>query len=395
MLDCSKAFDKCKFSLLFNRLLDKGLPAVVIRVLAYIYMEQYGWVKWGDSKSSQMTISNGTRQGAILSPIFWAVYADPLLQRLRDLGLGAHVAGLFVGAVCYADDVLLIAPTRSAMQRMLVEMESFAEESNIVFSTNTIPSKSKSKCIHVVGKKRNLVKPAPLMLCGRELPYVAQADHLGNTLTEKGDMEQDASIKRAKFIQSSVEVRETFKWAAPAEVLRATKIHCTSFYGSNLWDLGGDKAMQVYNAWNTTVKMAWCCPQWTRTYLVQQVLSCGQTSAKVAILCRYVKFFHSMRNSACKEVQVLSRLLARDMQSVTGKNLQFISEMSGLNPWTVPIRRLKATLVAAEVVEVPLQDRWRVPYLCSLLSQRGEAHSLAMEEEQKRLTTLIDSLVAN
>ena len=115
--------------------------------------------------------------------------------------------------------------------------------------------------------------------------------------------------------------------------------------------------MQVYIAWNTTVKMAWCCPQWTRTYLVQQVLSCGQTSAKVAILCRYVKFFHSMRNSACKEVQVLSRLLARDMQSVTGKNLQFISEISGLNPWTVPIRRLKATLVAAEVVEVPLQDR--------------------------------------
>ena len=84
----------------------------------------------------------------------------------------------------------------------------------------------------------------------------------------------------------------------------------------------------------------------------------------------------------------MSRLLARDMQSVTGKNLQFISEMSGLNPWTVPIRRLKSTLVAAE-------DRWRVPYLCSLLSQRGEAHSLAMEEEQKRLTTLIDSLVAN
>ena len=70
VLDCSKAFDKCKFSLLFNRLLDKGLPPVVIRVIVYIYMEQYGWVKWGDSKSSQMTISNGTRQGAILSPIF-------------------------------------------------------------------------------------------------------------------------------------------------------------------------------------------------------------------------------------------------------------------------------------------------------------------------------------
>ena len=61
-----------------------------------MYTEQYAWVKWGDSKSSQMTISNGTRQGAILSPLFWAVYSDPLLQRLRDLGLGAHVGGLFM-----------------------------------------------------------------------------------------------------------------------------------------------------------------------------------------------------------------------------------------------------------------------------------------------------------
>ena len=52
VLDCSKAFDKCKFSLLFTRLLDKGLPPIVVRVIAFIYMEQYGWVKWGDVKSS-------------------------------------------------------------------------------------------------------------------------------------------------------------------------------------------------------------------------------------------------------------------------------------------------------------------------------------------------------
>ena len=87
-----------------------------------------------------MTIANGTRQGAILSPVFWAIYADPMLGRLRRLGLGAHVAGCFMGAVCYADDVLLIAPTRNSMQRMLLELEEFASENNITFSTDPIPS---------------------------------------------------------------------------------------------------------------------------------------------------------------------------------------------------------------------------------------------------------------
>ena len=128
--------------------MEKGLPPIVVRVLVFIYMEQYSWVKWGDARSSQFGISNGTRQGAILSPLFWAIYADPLLKRLRALGLGAHVAGLFMGAVCYADDVLLIAPTRNAMQRMLFEIERFAEESNIVFSTDSVPSKPKTKCVY-------------------------------------------------------------------------------------------------------------------------------------------------------------------------------------------------------------------------------------------------------
>ena len=108
-----------------------------------------------------------------MSPIFWAVYADPMIKRLRTLGLGAHIGGVFLGVVVYADDVLLIAPTRNAMQRMLEEVEAFAEEANVVFSTDEEPRKSKTKCIYVTGKVRGLEKPPPLVLCGQELPYVS------------------------------------------------------------------------------------------------------------------------------------------------------------------------------------------------------------------------------
>ena len=128
---------------------------------------------------------------------------------------------------------------------------------------------------------------------------------------------------------------------------------------------------------------------------MQQVLCCGHTSARVDILCRYVKFFHSLRRSASEEVQVLSRLMARNIQSGTRKNLQYIAEVSGLNPWNASPAKLKAALAAEESIMVPQQDRWRVPYLCSLLSQRGEAHNLALEEEEEQFTELIDSLVRN
>ena len=69
--------------------------------------------------------------------------------------------------------------------------------------------------------------------------------------------------------------------------------------------------------------------------------------------------------------------------------------MTGLNPWTAHQSKLKAVLVAQDTVEVQPQDRWRVQYLRSLLSQRGEAHSQTLEDDVERLTELIDSLVAN
>ena len=113
------------------------------------------------------------------------------------------------------------------------------------------------------------------------------------------------------------------------------------------------------------------------------------------LLARFSKFFYGLRNSACHEVQVLSRFVARDVMSVTGKNLRLLQEVSQCNPWSTSYRKLKRSLIEAELVEVPAMDRWRVPYLCSLLSQRGMAHNLAMEVEEQTLTDLIDSLVIN
>jgi hypothetical protein len=218
------------------------------------------------------------------------------------------------------------------MQMMLNTVEEFAARNNISFSTDPDPRKSKSKCIFVVGKRRRLTKPSPLTLCGHNLPWVDSAVHLGHELHESGLMDHDVVVKRAQFIDKSVEVRTMFEWAAPAEVLQAMKTYCSDFYGSMLWDLGGDKASQVYSAWDTAVKLSWSCPRWTRTFLLQQVLACGMTSAKTDVLGRYGKFAMGLRTSVCQEVRVLFNYVARDLQSTTAKNIKLVRDVSGLDP---------------------------------------------------------------
>ena len=75
----------------------------------YFYKEQ----------SEMFPITNGTRQGSMLSPVLWSLYLALLKKEPRHLGVGCHVGDLYIGVVVYADDVLLMAPTKGVMQRML------------------------------------------------------------------------------------------------------------------------------------------------------------------------------------------------------------------------------------------------------------------------------------
>ena len=65
LLDCSKAFDKCRFDVLFKKLMNKGLPPIVIRLLVFVYEKQYGCVKLGGKRSDHFQIGNGNRQGSV------------------------------------------------------------------------------------------------------------------------------------------------------------------------------------------------------------------------------------------------------------------------------------------------------------------------------------------
>ena len=56
------------------------------------------------------TLSNGVRQGSILSPHLFAVYLDGLLIDLSESGVGCHWGCSFAGAFGYADDIVLLAP---------------------------------------------------------------------------------------------------------------------------------------------------------------------------------------------------------------------------------------------------------------------------------------------
>ena len=87
LLDFTKLFDTCKFDVLFQKLLDRNLPPIVIGTLAVVYQEQYAWVSF---RSGMFPILNGigTPQGSVLSPALFFVFLDDPLLKHRALGVG-------------------------------------------------------------------------------------------------------------------------------------------------------------------------------------------------------------------------------------------------------------------------------------------------------------------
>ena len=164
---------------------------MVIRCLIFMYEEQTGCVKLSGKKSSSFRITNGTRQGSVLSPALFSVYLDDLIIKLRELGLGCHVGGWWMGACGYADDLILLAPLRSVLQEMVRVCQEYGEVHNLVFSTDPNPEKSKTKCLYFCGRMNNVQYLAPVQLYGKQLPWVVSADHLGHNLHQMTNMGKD------------------------------------------------------------------------------------------------------------------------------------------------------------------------------------------------------------
>ena len=152
----------------------------------------------------------------------------------------------------------------------------------------------------------------------------------------------------------------------------------------------------ICSAWKTCVKVGLGVHRGCRTYLLQKVLAPGVQSLFLNLLLRFRSFFRSLLLSPSPEVQVAARLAAGDIQSPVGSNLALLrQESGGLDPWTCSPGQLRAALLRSEVVPVPDRDRWRIPYLQRLLSEKQDHYYSGDVLNKKRIAGLIDSLVVN
>ena len=118
-LDVKKCFNSVWHNGLLYKLICANVSPRVVLTLRNMYREFNVRVKVRGSLSSDGKISQGLKQGGVLSTSLLTLYMDDKIKLIQRESIGAMVGSMRVGIIAYADDEVLISSDPVEMQRLL------------------------------------------------------------------------------------------------------------------------------------------------------------------------------------------------------------------------------------------------------------------------------------
>ena len=368
LMDLTKAFDLVKLSVLFRKLAQKVSP-ILIRFLVLSYMHQECVVSWDGAQSTAFTIGNGVRQGAVLSPTLFNVYINNLFLELRNSGFGCKIKNQYYGCIGYADDISLVAPSREALQRMIIISKTFFDLHGIKISTNTDVNKTKTKIL-VFGV---LTDPAPLLLGDKPLPTVDSWKHLGHTIHSDESPAHDMLLRCQELVGKLQGLRQEFSGQDPRVMMKLITIYLLSLYGCQLWDIYSSEAGKLWATWHKIIKWEFQLPLPTQRYLLYSVSNCDHIRKRITK--QFLKFHQKIKSSNNPNIMLLNSLQCSDMRSTYGRNIRNICRDAG-------VRRIDLVDInSIQINPVPAEQEWRIPLLADLLVNRDNNPGFLTSEE--------------
>ena len=322
LLDASKAFDRVQYVKLFKLLLQRNMCPAMVKFLALSYIRQSLSVRWQNTTSTPFPCKNGIKQGAVLSPILFCAYMDALLERLSRLGVGCHIGHVFAGALSYADDLTLLAPTRLAMNAMLRECEAFARDYDVLFNS----AKSQT-VVFRAGYLRPSAMIEPFTLNDQPIGVVKHALHLGTYI---GHRAGSLNIRKARsdITVSSIKLTGLFKHCSLDVKRTLFKAYCTSFYGSPLWNFGCNDVKELQSCFNKCIRIFFGLHPRTRSKYIPLLMN--QLPLSLQLFCRFSVFLHNCLISTNKVTQLCANL-SLNSSSTVNFNISLLKDKYNVN----------------------------------------------------------------
>ncbi|KAK3103953.1 hypothetical protein FSP39_023219 [Pinctada imbricata] len=124
-IDFSKAYDNVNRELLFENLVDIGLSVKFLDAIKAIFSHVQCCVKVNNSFTKWFSVTQGLKQGCILSPILFNMFINTLVRDIKALDVGIDIDGEKVAILLYADDIVLLGESENDLQLILNVLNSW------------------------------------------------------------------------------------------------------------------------------------------------------------------------------------------------------------------------------------------------------------------------------
>ena len=228
-LDASKAFDCVNHWKLFKVMVKRKCPAFIIRLLMYWYRNQKLCVKWDSIISKKFSVSNGIKQGGILSPKLFNIYVNVLSTSLNEKYIGCCLKDKVVNHLYSADDLVLVSPTASGMSELIQECESFSIEYGLKCN------ESKTVLLYFKPDNFKMNPCASIKMNGTLINEECSCKYLGHMITNQLSDNEDIKRQIRYFYGKANMLLRTFSQCSYHVKLQLFSSYCGSLYSCHLW----------------------------------------------------------------------------------------------------------------------------------------------------------------
>jgi hypothetical protein len=172
-IDFKKAYDSVRREILYNILIEFGIPVKLVRLVKICLNETYSTVRVGKHLSDTFTVKNGLKQGDALLPLLFNFALECAIRRVQANQEGLKLNGTHQ-LVVYADDVNILGGSVHTVKKNTKALVVASKEIGLEVNAE--------KTKHVVMScERNAGQNGNIKIDGR----VEQFKYLGTTLTNQ------------------------------------------------------------------------------------------------------------------------------------------------------------------------------------------------------------------
>ena len=141
-IDYAKAFDCVDHNKLWKILKEVGIPDHLTCLLENLHASQEATVRTGQGTRGWFQIGKGVRQGCILSPCLFNLYAEYIMWNavLKEAQAGIKIDRRNINIIRYADDNTLMTESEEELKSLLMKVKEEGEKVDLKLNIQKLRS---------------------------------------------------------------------------------------------------------------------------------------------------------------------------------------------------------------------------------------------------------------